>query len=251
MTPKRQAAILNELGLCGSASIADLAGKLDVSEETVRRDLKLMSANGLVLRHHGGASLPDVMHEPAFQQRLMANRAVKERIAAKAAAMISNGDTIFLDIGSTTALVAHALKDHKDLQVITNSAFIANILISRNNNRVFMAGGELRDHDGGAFGLEAKTFLEKFNYHHAILSAGAIDSRNGFTCHYLCEAELYAGVIERADDVVICLDQSKHGRRAPVNLCPMDQVDMLVTDRTPPQEIVSAMTQAQLALTVA
>ena len=246
MTPKRQTQILQELRVAGTASIADLASKLDVSEETVRRDLKAMAKEGLVLRHHGSASLPDLTHEAAFQQRLLENRTIKEKIAAHTASLISDGDMIFLDIGTTTALVAHALRDHKDLQIVTNSGFVANILVSRNNNRVYMAGGELRDHDAGAFGPEAHAFISKFNYRHAILSAGAVDARNGFTCHHLCEAELYSGVIDLSENNIICLDQSKMERRAPINLCPLEQVDVLVTDGVPSPELGQAMSDAQL-----
>src|SRR3546814_6250397 len=87
------------------------------------------------------------------------NPDAKRLIASQVARMIKNGDSLILDIGSTTAYVARALRGHHELFVVTNSVAVAQMLATRNNNRVFMAGGELRAHDAGAFGSEAVGFV--------------------------------------------------------------------------------------------
>ena len=87
-----------------------------------------------------------------------------------------DGDTLFLDIGSTTAFIAVALQKHQNLFVVTNSVAVAHALATRNNNRVFFSGGELRSHDGGAFGIDSIAFVRRFNVRHAILSVTAINA---------------------------------------------------------------------------
>src|SRR3546814_16054741 len=98
-----------------------------------------------------------------FAQRMDENPDAKRLIAGQVARMIKNGDSLILDIGSTTAYVARALRGHHDLFVVTNSLAVAQMLATRNNNRVFMAGGELRAHDAGPFGPEAIPFVRQFS----------------------------------------------------------------------------------------
>ena len=99
----RQAAIMRSLGLHGSCSVTGLAGQLAVSDETIRRDIKIMANKGLVERVHGGAVLPDLFREPDFQRRLNRNAEAKKAIARAAAAQVRDGDSLMLDTGSTTA----------------------------------------------------------------------------------------------------------------------------------------------------
>jgi DeoR family glycerol-3-phosphate regulon repressor len=128
----------------GSSRIQTLAVRLGVSEETIRRNVKKLADDGLVRKVHGGVHLPDAEIETSFRQRMDRNPDFKRRIAARVATIVKNGDSLFLDIGSTTAYIARALRGHRDLFVVTNSVAVAHLLAARNNNRVFMAGGELR-----------------------------------------------------------------------------------------------------------
>ena len=159
-TAHREREIIEALRLNGGSSrIQPLAAQLGVSEETIRRNVKKLADDGRVRKVHGGVHLPDAEPgaetEPSFAQRMDRNPEAKRRIAARVAAMVGNGDSLILDIGSTTAYIARALRRHRDLFVVTNSVAVAHLLAARNNNRVFMAGGELRAHDGGAFGAES------------------------------------------------------------------------------------------------
>src|SRR3546814_4765878 len=117
--------------------------------------------------------------------------------------MIKNGDSLILDIGSTTAYVARALRGHHELFVVTNSVAVAQMLATRNNNRVFMAGGELRAHDAGAFGSEAVGFVRQFSVQYAILSAAAIDAETGFMRSEEHTSELQS--LMRISYAVFCL----------------------------------------------
>ena len=247
----RQAAILKAVSLAGSCSVVELAARLGVSDETVRRDLKRMAADGLVRKVHGGVTLTDPLGEPEFQQRLVTQAEAKKAIARTAAALVRNGDSLMLDTGSTTAYVARALRHHRDLLVVTNAADIARTLATRNGNRVYMAGGELRADDGAALGPTATAFVAQFRVRLAILSIGAIDAADGLMNYHLDEAEFSRVVMRRADRTIIVADRSKFGRRALVTLCPLTAVETLITDAPPPPPFPDRLQKADATLLIA
>ena len=255
-TTHREREIIEALRLNGGSSrIQPLAAQLGVSEETIRRNVKKLADDGRVRKVHGGVHLPDAEPgaetEPSFAQRMDRNPEAKRRIAARVAAMVGNGDSLFLDIGSTTAYIARALRGHRELFVVTNSVAIAHLLAARNNNRVFMAGGELRAHDGGAFGAEAIAFVRRFQVDYAICSATAIDAERGFMLFDLEEAEFSREIMLRARTRVVAADSTKFGRAAPIVVCEPAMIDKLVTDAPPPADLCAAMAAWSLEIIVA
>lgn len=224
----------------GSMRIQALAQELQVTEETVRRNLKTLAKKGVVDKVHGGVSLSDQEDDGDFKQRLGLRPDTKKKIAKCAASMISNGSSLFLDIGSTTSFIADALRDHGNLLVITNSVSVAYKLATRNNNRVFMAGGELRSQDGGAFNSQAREFANNFKTDFAVLSAAGINSENGFMLFDLEEAEYSRAIIANSKTRIVAADSSKFGRSAPITACDPTLIDMLVSDLHPPDDIVAA-----------
>jgi len=248
---QRERAILDSLTQTGSARIGDLAAALGVSEETVRRSLKRLEVLGSVTRVHGGVHLRDWGDEPSFTLRLGVNPEAKRRIAARLAGLIEHGASLFLDVGSTTAFVARALRDHRDLLVVTNSLAVAQTLAGRGGNRVFMAGGELRPHDGGAFGAEALAFVRQFRVRHAILSAVALDGRTGFMLNDLREAEFSRAIIDCAEMTTIAADATKFDRSAPVRIAAPDAIHRLVTDTPPSGPLASLLGAAGIEVILA
>ncbi|MCF3640952.1 DeoR/GlpR family DNA-binding transcription regulator [Rhizobium sp. TRM95111] len=234
----REREILEELRLAGGSSrIQFLAERLHVSEETIRRNIKTLEANGLVTKVHGGVHMSKGSIEPPLHFRMGENAEAKRIIAAKVATLIENGDALFLDIGSTTAFIAVALQKHRELFIVTNSLSVAHALATRNNNRIFFAGGELRRHDGGAFGAEAVSFVERFNVQHAILSVTAINAQSGFMIQDMQEAEMSRAVAHHAQNRIIVADSRKFGRIAPITIAEPQTYNMLVTDAEPPEDI--------------
>lgn len=229
----RQAEILRTLEASGSCTVASLVDRLAVSDETVRRDLKAMAERGLVARVHGGVTLPDLFGEPAFRSRMQRNAAEKQAIARLAAAQVRDGDSLMMDTGSTTAYVARALADHKDLLLVTNCTEIARTVARRGRNRVFLACGELRGDDGAIFGASALAYVERFKVRTAILSIGAIHLDDGFMDFHPEEAEFSQALMRRAGRTIVVADHSKLDRQAPVKVCDLEAVDMLITDRAP------------------
>ncbi len=238
----RQARILGTLSREGACSLSELARDLEVSDETIRRDVTAMAQKGLVERVHGGVVLPEPSGEPAFKRRMQKNAAEKRQIATLAAARIRNGDAIVLDTGSTTAYVARALAEHRDLLVVTNCTAIAQSLAPR--NRVYLAGGELRADDGAVFGPSAIAFVEQFRVRFAVLSIGAIHSEDGFMDFHLQEAEFSRATLKRATHTMVVADHSKFGTQAAVRVCGFEAVDILITDRTPSADLKSRFSEA-------
>ena len=244
--PARQSAILKAVTARGSCTVSDLARELDVSGETIRRDIRVMARQGLVRKVHGGVSVPDQLRESSFRQRLLENAEAKQVIARLAAAQVQNGDSLMMDTGSTTAYVARELVDHRDLMLITNCTEIARTLARGNSNRVFLVGGELRGDDGALFGREAARFVGHYRCRVALLSIGAIDLAGGFMDFHPEEAEFSQAVIAQASRVVVTADHSKFGRQATVKVCDLADVDALITDRPPPPAFAKSLTEAEV-----
>ncbi|MFD2205140.1 DeoR/GlpR family DNA-binding transcription regulator [Kiloniella antarctica] len=248
---KRQLDILKNVRFKGFCTTSALAETLQVSMETIRRNVNSLVAEGLLEKAHGGVSLPESLPEPSFARRLIEGKESKQQIAALVAAQIRNGDSLFLDNSSTTAYVAMALSDHNNLFIVTNSASIANILVSRNGNRVFLAGGELREHDAGAFGPEALEFVGRFELDHAILSASAVNSEKGFMVNHLCEAVFSQTLISHSQRSIMVLDHSKFEKMAPIKQCDFSQINQFVCDKVPTKPLVEAIKLAGCDLSAA
>lgn len=250
----RQNAILGEVSSAGSCTVADLARRLEVSGETIRRDIKRLASQGLLRQVHGGATLPGPLHEPSFEQRMGENAAAKQAIARAAAAHVTNGDTLAFDTGTTTAYVARALSERRDLLIVTNSLEIGRTLAGRKapgGNRVMMAGGELQPELGCALGPTAVEFVGQFRVRTAFLSAGAIGAADGLTDFDMAEALFSRALIEAAERVIVVADHSKFGKRALVRACDLDAIDMLITDEAPPADLAGKLDEAGVVVEVA
>jgi len=253
ITNQREQEILREIKLAGgSCRIGFLARKLNVSDETIRRNIKSLQTSGLVKKVHGGVSLSGLVSvvAPTFQRRMDKNTEAKKALASKVSEMISDGDSLFLDAGSTMTYVAQALQNHKKLYVVTHSTAIAQMLTGRNHNRVFLAGGELRAHDGAAFGQDTLAFIKRFNVQYALLSVAAINAQSGFMLYDIQEADISCAAIKRAQMSIVVADSTKFGIRAPVTIQSPQAIDMVLTDHPPEAAIPEMLERNEIALTV-
>ena len=234
-----------------TCTIAELANQLNVSGETIRRNVKRLVDEGLVLKVHGGITLPFLEHEPHLLKRMATQINEKKAIAELVADQIEDGDSVIIDSGSTTAYVAKALKSHTNLTVVTNSSYIASQLAGFNQNRIFMAGGELGSHDAAAYGPSALDFISNFETKKAILSIAAIHESKGCMDHQLCEAEISKTIIKQAEMVIVATDSSKFGRTSLMKVCDLDQIDVLVTDDKPGTDLQKSLDAAKVNIMVA
>ncbi|MFN4193807.1 MAG: DeoR/GlpR family DNA-binding transcription regulator [Tabrizicola sp.] len=248
----RQAEILEALRKAGgSARIQSLASALEVSDETIRRNLRGLVAGGLVQKHHGGARLVERAVEADLNTRLQEHAEPKRRIAAEVARLVEDGTSVFLDVGSTTSLIAEALQRHSGLSVVTNSVAVAYRLAMRNGNRVFFAGGELRANDGGSFGPEALAFVRNFRLDLAVISTSGICPQRGLMFSDLSEAQLARAMVGQSARCIVAADSRKFHRTAPILLGDPRDIDILVTDEDPPEELAAAARQWGTVIRVA
>lgn len=238
---RRQSEILKSVRLKGACSIVELANDLRVSEETIRRDVRPMAAEGMLLRNHGRVVSPERIRETPFQSRMQEQKDEKQRIAIAAASLIKDGDSLIIDSGTTTSYVAKALSEHSNLVVVTNSIDIAYSLSVRNGNRVYMVGGRLRNADGASLGPSAVDFVEQFTVQHAILSIKAINVEHGLMNAYLSEAEFSRAVVQQAETVTVVADHTKFGQKSFVSVCGIDQIHRFISSDNPPPDISESL----------
>lgn len=246
---RRREEILRMVRASGDCSIMELAGALGVSDETIRRTIRPLIDEGLIEKVHGGIVLTDYKGaEPPFQRRMQEHMAEKTVVADLVARLVSPGDSIIMDTGSTNAFVARALRRHDNLSVVTNCTEIARTLAPVGGNRVHISGGELRADDSAVFGPTSIEFVRQFHVRYAILSIGAITLDGDFMDFHLEEAEFSRAVIGQAQQTIVVADHSKFGSRAFVRICDPAQVDVLVCDRHPPQSLAGVLTEAGIEI---
>ncbi|MCZ4281925.1 DeoR/GlpR family DNA-binding transcription regulator [Kiloniella laminariae] len=247
----RQKEILRAVRSRGLCTILELAEQFSVSDETIRRDVKPMVSSGLIEKVHGGIIVPDEEHEAPFQRRMVENQEAKKRIGQALSKIIHDGDSLIFDTGSTTAFAAHALREHSNLLVVTNSVETARALATRNGNRVYIAGGELRADDAAAFGPSAISFVEQFDVKYAVLSLGGIDPVRGLMVDHLAEAEFSRTVMAQAQKTIVVADKSKFNRARLVKIGPLEGIDLLITDAEPDEALSRCLREAEVKVIIA
>jgi len=242
---KRQNEILAAVKTSGACSIVELATQLKVSDETIRRNVKPLVRDGLIEKVHGGIVLNQNLEpEPPFARRMNEQIDEKKLISALLTEIIKDGDSIMLDTGSTTAYVARALRERHNLSVVTNCTEIARTLARGPTNRVHICGGALRPDDWATFGSSAISFVRQFRVSYAILSIGGVTDSGEFMDYHLEEAEFSRAVIQQAHKAIVVADHTKFGSRNFAKVCDFEQVDMIVSDRLPPANIMALLNDA-------
>jgi len=246
---KRQHEILASVRSRGACSIVELADQLNVSDETIRRNIKPLVREGLVEKVHGGIVLSQKQEpEPPFEKRMNERIEAKQTISALVAGIIGNGDSIMLDTGSTTAYVARALGGHRDLSVVTNCTEIARTLAREPSNRVHLCGGALRADDWATFGSAAIEFVRQFHVDYAILSIGGVTDSGSFMDYHLEEAEFSRAAIGQAKKTIVVADHGKFGNPSFIKVCGFGQVDTVVVDRPLPASFLAGFREAGVEL---
>ncbi len=231
--------IENAVALRGSISIGELSDLLGVSDQTIRRVIQPLVDQGKVRKVHGAIVSVDRPIDVPFHARMQLMRAEKTSIATYVASQVQDGEALAIDTGSTSAFIAQALQIRRNLQVVTNSAFVASTLANVAGNRVFMAGSQLRDHDGAAFDRLAFQTIDRMRVERCILSAAQVDLDRGFLAHERCEADIAEAMQAISQHVVMALDHSKFipgPKMGLMALMPVPAASTIVTDRQPPVE---------------
>jgi DeoR/GlpR family transcriptional regulator of sugar metabolism len=241
LAEQRHQYILSRVAKDGALSVAELVRELNVSRETIRRDLHALAQRGLLVTTHGGA-LSNERHEPDVNVRETENAAAKRAIGERAAQLVPDGASIIIDSGSTTLALARALMARHRLFIYTNDLRIALELGRRNDNRVTLLGGELAENEDAAMGIDTVHQLDQYHADFAFVGAGGITADGYLTDYTRIAAEVRGRMLRAASTVVVVADHSKFGRVTPVRIDSFQHARYLVTERSPSRAIAKAIT---------
>lgn len=227
----RRGKILEWLREEGSARVRDLAQAFSVSEVTVRQDLEKLESDGHVIREHGGAFLKSVRQQVrAMALQHLDNMDAKRKIGRAAAALVSDGETIILDSGSTTTEIAANILGHRDMTVITNALNIALMLGAEPGFDVHMSGGHFKAPTLSLSGERSADYFRGLFVRKLFLATAAIDLEAGLTYPALSDIAVKRAMIAAAETVILAADSSKIGARSFSALGGLELVHTLVTD---------------------
>jgi DeoR/GlpR family transcriptional regulator of sugar metabolism len=229
---ERRSRLLQILSQDGSLSIEDLAGKLDISSSTLRRELHELIESGVVSLRAGVAELVTTSEiEFPFHARLLMNQEEKKRIAAAALDLIQNGEVIFMAGGTTTLELARLLPGQRRLTVITNVLHIAVLLVDQPNINLVILGGVVRPFEQTMHGLLTEAGIQQLRADKFFYGAQAISLQHGITHSQLQEVSTDRALAAAATRTIVLADHTKFDRLAPALVLPLDKVHMIITGK--------------------
>lgn len=259
---ERLSGMLEFVARQGTVSIEDLVDAFGISAATARRDLDDLSAQQLITRTRGGAVAHAVTYDLPLRYKASKQSRQKRDIAAYAAGLAELNSVIGINGGTTNTEVAHELAARVDqgagtelgspaLTVVTNALNIANELAVRPKIKIVVVGGVLRSQSFELIGPFAKQVLKGVSIDTMFLAVDGITVEGGLAAAHEGEAQINAMMVNRSRRVIVVADSSKLGKRAFCTICPLEKVDLLVTDRDAPPEIIAQFEAAGLAVQLA
>lgn len=223
----------------GSCKVKDLAKQFACSTSTVRRDLEMLEREGKIERSYGGAVLKSE-EELSYFVRESLHRAEKQRIGALTASLINPGEAVMIDAGTTTAEVAKHLVGKRGITVITDALNIAAMLENASGITVVLVGGVLRGTTHSLVGPIAEQNVRMLNFDKVIIGATGIDA-SGITHASIEAVPLKQLLLQVGKQKIVVADYSKLGKRALATIAPVEAIDILVTNKEAPEEVVEAI----------
>lgn len=245
---ERQALIIQRLSERRVLSIAEIAEFLDVSQMTVRRDIRALEDQGRALSVAGGVQLPErILSEPShLAKRAMAHNQ-KVAIGKFAAGLVKPGDVIYLDAGTTILEIARHLTTIPDITVVTNDFVIAAFLSQESLCRLFHTGGEVERENQSCVGMPAGIAIHYFNFDIAFISTSSFGSR-GISTPHENKIPVKHAVVESSHRRILVTDSSKYGLVGTFNAIPLDRLNGVITDTALPQNAQDAITERGIEL---
>lgn len=237
--------------------VADMASELGVSEMTIRRDLVELEREGMLVRTHGGAIVEsDGAHapfvdrkEPAFAARLREHNPEKRRIAAAAAALVDRRMSVALDVGTTTHLLAEALADAQNVKFFTSSLRTA-LLLGEAGRDVYVPAGQIRGEEMSICGKSACEEFERFFFDIAFIGVSGITS-DGLYDYSPDDSDLKRVYLRRSKRKVLLCDSAKYNHMSLIRIADFDDIDLLISDASPPPDIAAALGGAHVEVAIA
>lgn len=235
----------------GSVTIKELEQEFpNISSMTIRRDLEYLESVGEAIRIRGGARSikhADGGHEAAYSLRAAENLEAKMRVAKIASRFIEPGRSCFLDSGSTIMALARILPD-LNLSILTSAPNVAMEVVKRYNPTVNLIGGVLSRENLSVSGIQAAEFIRNFNIDVAFVVPSAFSIENGFSCGNYSECDLKRAILKKARRSILLIDHSKFDKNLPFTFARLPEVQVIVTDRRPPEPFLEAIEREKIAL---
>ncbi|QCR37957.1 DNA-binding transcriptional repressor [Nissabacter sp. SGAir0207] len=252
MKPKqRQAQILEYLQGRGRTTVEELTVHFATTGTTIRKDLSLLQQEGAVIRTYGGVMLNRDEGDQPIDRKTLINIEKKRRIAAEAAALINEGDSLIFDAGSTVLQMVPHLAQFNTLTVMTNSLSIVNELVELDNDQVIlMPGGTYRSTSASFHGSLAESAFSHFSFDKLFIGADGVDLEAGVTTFNEVFAVSQA-MCRAAQKIILLVDASKFGRKSPNVVCQLDAVDVLITDSDLPEATAERLREKGIELIIA
>ncbi|MGI9277110.1 MAG: transcriptional repressor AgaR [Endozoicomonas sp.] len=250
-TTERREKIIGIAREKGSVRVDALARKYQVSTVTIRNDLSFLEQQGLVMRSYGGAILrQSESKDVPFRKKNTLNHETKQKIGARAAALIEPGDNIILDSGSTTHQIACHMQDLSNVTVMTSALNIAGELVKNPSVQVLMTGGILDTQSLSMSGIAAEQTLGQFHFDKLFLAVDGFHLENGITTWRESEARLNKVMCDVARDVIVVTDSSKFDKISLHRIIPTFRVDRLITDSRIPDMYYEQLKASDIDITL-
>ena len=222
----RQQTILQLVIDKGRMSVADLAKMTGVSEVTIRQDLNLLEKQSYLRRTHGFAVPLD---SEDVETRMMNNFALKRELAEFAASLVRPGETVFIENGSSNALLARELAKQPDITIITVSSYIAHLL-KETPGEVILLGGIYQKKSESMVGPLTRQYIQQVHFSKAFIGIDGWQPETGFTGRDMMRADIVNAVLEKGSEAIVLTDSSKFGAIHPYSLGPMNHFNRVITD---------------------
>ena len=239
---ERQNLIIQFIHRSHRISISELCESFSVSEATARRDLENLATQGKIQRVHGGAiALTENPPESPILQRERENADEKARIGKVAAALVQDGQTVFLGSGTTVLEVARALRGRSTITVITNSLPVVNVFAGLENINLICLGGMLRYSELSFIGHITEQALVGVHADLVFIGTRAISLEHGLTHEYLPETLTDRAILKVGQEIIVVADHTKFERTATIVLAPLESIHTLVTDNAASQDFTDSL----------
>lgn len=242
----RQTDILNAARETGRVLVDELAQTFKVTPQTIRKDINDLCERGLLQRVHGGAVVSNSVSNFGYEARRRLAQHEKRKIGLLAANLIPNDRSLLINIGTTTEQVALSLRGKKNLLVITNNIHVINILSGTPDLELIVAGGVVRQTDGGIVGEAAVDFIQQFKVDFAIIGTSGLDSDGSLLDYDYREVKVAKAIIENARQTILVADSMKFERSPPVRIAHLSEIDYFVTDHALPEGIQAICKDAEI-----
>jgi DeoR family transcriptional regulator of aga operon len=251
LNEERRRAILDLMTHRGRVLVTELARQFEISQVTIRKDLEILHAHGLVHRTHGGAlpSREGALEDPTLREKEKLHHREKLRIAECAMEKVKEGQVLILDSGTTTTAIARALRNFQNLTIITNAINIAAELAGT-AIEVILTGGTLRKNSFSLVGPIAEETLHRLSADLLFLGVDGFDVHFGLSTPNLPEAKVNRVMVEVAKKTVAVCDSSKFGRRSLSLIVPPSALQEVITDRGVAKSDLRALKQAGIEVTL-